>query len=195
MHIYHNESYPRNTCDYNTVKGNRIHDNGAAGNRGPGIGLYSGTGNIAYNNLIWNNQEQGIIVDYGAYNTKIYNNTIYSNSSDGIRIGRGTETEIKNNIVYNNTRGTISNSGTNTITSNNLTTNPGFVDALNEDFHLQTGSSAIDAGTTLGDVIDDFDGKARPQGSDYDIGAYEYGGDENRLDPPRRLVILDEADQ
>jgi len=42
------------------------------------------------------------------------------------------------------------------------------------DFHLQSGSPAIDAGLTLSQVPYDFDGTARPQGSAYDIGAYEY---------------------
>ena len=29
-------------------------------------------------------------------------------------------------------------------------------------------------GITLKDVVDDYDGKQRPQGSGYDIGVYEY---------------------
>src|SRR5438093_5022735 len=41
-------------------------------------------------------------------------------------------------------------------------------------FHLQSTSPAIDAGTTLASVMTDYDGVTRPQGSAYDIGAYEY---------------------
>src|SRR3989442_3952348 len=63
----------------------------------------------------------------------------------------------------------------NTLLANNLTTNPQFVDAPNTDFHLQSTSSAIDAGATLPDVPTDYDGNPRPQGPAYDIGAYEFG--------------------
>ncbi len=42
------------------------------------------------------------------------------------------------------------------------------------DYHLQAGSPAINAGAALSDVPNDFDGTARPQGSGYDIGAFEF---------------------
>ncbi len=49
-----------------------------------------------------------------------------------------------------------------------------FVDPANDDYHLKTGSPAINAGTTLTEVTDDLEGTARPQGGAYDIGCYEY---------------------
>jgi parallel beta-helix repeat protein len=52
---------------------------------------------------------------------------------------------------------------------------PKFVDARNLDFHLQALSAAINKGAGLTvKVTDDFDSTARPQGSGYDIGAFEY---------------------
>ena len=42
------------------------------------------------------------------------------------------------------------------------------------DFHLDSGSSAIDNGATLSEVTTDSDGTLRPQGARYDLGAYEY---------------------
>jgi hypothetical protein len=43
-----------------------------------------------------------------------------------------------------------------------------------EDFSLLSGTNAlVEAGATLGSVTDDIDGTARPQGSLYDIGAFE----------------------
>lgn len=42
------------------------------------------------------------------------------------------------------------------------------------DFDLVSGSPAIDAGDTIPTVTTDFLGISRPQGSGYDIGAYEY---------------------
>ena|SRR6266850_769783 len=59
--------------------------------------------------------------------------------------------------------------------TNNLTSNPNFVNAANADFHLQSSSPARDAGATLPEVPCDHDGNSRPAGSAYDIGAYEYG--------------------
>ena len=43
------------------------------------------------------------------------------------------------------------------------------------DFHLKAGSPAINRGTTLADCTDDKDGNARPLGTAYDVGCYEYG--------------------
>lgn len=51
---------------------------------------------------------------------------------------------------------------------------PMFVDAAGHDFHLQSTSTAINAGVALFHLSDDFDGNTRPQGAGYDIGAYEY---------------------
>ena len=53
----------------------------------------------------------------------------------------------------------------------NILLDPGFEG--NEDYHLLPSSPCIDAGVkTYIDV--DIDGNKRPQGSGYDIGAYEY---------------------
>lgn len=52
--------------------------------------------------------------------------------------------------------------------------NPLFVNAAGGDFHLQAGSPLIDRGVALSMVPSDYDGKARPQGSGYDIGAFEW---------------------
>src|SRR2546427_12298046 len=52
--------------------------------------------------------------------------------------------------------------------------NPQFVNLATGNFHLQPGSPLIDKGTTLSQVTNDYDGVARPQGSAYDIGAFEY---------------------
>jgi hypothetical protein len=51
--------------------------------------------------------------------------------------------------------------------------NPLFVNESSKDFHLQSTSPCIDKGASVG-VTNDFDGVSRPQGTGYDIGAYEY---------------------
>ena len=50
---------------------------------------------------------------------------------------------------------------------------PRFVDRPGEDFRLQPMSPAVDAGSFLIQVPHDFDGVSRPQGSAYDMGAFE----------------------
>ncbi|MBN1251376.1 MAG: right-handed parallel beta-helix repeat-containing protein [Bacteroidales bacterium] len=56
--------------------------------------------------------------------------------------------------------------------------NPAFVSYTGEygenDYHIQSSSPAINKGLTLIEVQYDFDGISRPQGSAYDIGAFEY---------------------
>jgi len=157
-------------ASYNTVRNSKFHDNGKSG-----IGLFVGDGNVAYNNITWNNGEAGINVDYGASHTEVYNNTIYHNSNNGIEIdSTSTGAVIENNILYQNGWLAIWNLGSGTVADHNLTTDPGFVNAAAGDFHLTTGSAAIDAGITISLVTTDYDGVIRPQNGAYDIGAFEY---------------------
>jgi hypothetical protein len=53
---------------------------------------------------------------------------------------------------------------------------PRFVNPALGDFHLGQDSPAIDTGTTLADVLNDFDGNSRPMGEEYDIGPFEFVG-------------------
>lgn len=55
-----------------------------------------------------------------------------------------------------------------------LNQDPQFVDPGNYDFYLQPGSPAIDNGDSLFEVTHDIIGTPRPQGTKWDIGAYEY---------------------
>jgi hypothetical protein len=59
---------------------------------------------------------------------------------------------------------------------------PLFTDPLNNNFILQSTSPAINSGTTLALVPKDFLGISRPQGSDYDIGAFEYASAEEPIE-------------
>src|SRR5947209_19281269 len=81
---------------------------------------------------------------------------------------------VSNNITY---AGTITNMAYPGVTFvNNLdNTDPLFGNPSSTafDFRLLPGSPAIDAGLTLALVTNDFYGTSRPQGSGYDIGAYE----------------------
>lgn len=148
---------------------------------GTGIGLNRGADNKAYNNICAGSCS--LLIGYGCTDCQLYNNTVYApnNNFGGYCVDVTADTTrpvIKNNIFRSCPTGAINNQGTGTLTeSNNLTADPSFVNAAtgsSGDFHLQSGSAARDAGTTLAAVTVDFDGISRPQNGSYDIGAYEY---------------------
>jgi Right handed beta helix region len=124
-----------------------------------------------YNNLIHDNgfdtPPSATILLAGA--DVVYNNTIVGNKGKCIE---GSTATIRNNICYGNTTNTITGSGT---ISNNLFTDPKFVNTTAKDFRLQSTSPAINVGMNLAPtVVNDYDQVARPQGAGYDIGAYEF---------------------
>jgi hypothetical protein len=145
-----------------------------------GITANSGNGTVIRNNVVYGNEVNGIEIGYTCRNCKIYNNSNIK-SSDG-----GSGIEIRNNIAY--PKGISAGSGS--ISSNNLNTNPNFVNAAGNDFRLLSSSPAIDTGMTLSAVSVDFSSTPRPQGTAHDIGAYEFGGATNPApSAPRNLRI------
>lgn len=170
----------------NIIRNNRIHANfvhgtvGGGGTTSYGVVVVNGDNNLVSNNLIYGNQG-GILIYNNSTNTLVYNNTITGNlghaggGEAGINLQYFGSVIIRNNIIYNNANGSIVNDGGGgpVTESNNLTTDPSFVDAASYDFRLQSGSAAKDGGMTLAEVPSDFLGVSRPQGSAYDIGAYE----------------------
>lgn len=76
--------------------------------------------------------------------------------------------------------------------SNGLTVDPLFVSYTGNDFHLQPNSPDKDTGTSLTDYfILDKDKIMRPQGSGWDIGAYEYSQGPDNTPPaaPSGLTV------
>lgn len=136
----------------------------------PGILLSSGDGNVVKNSISVRNRK-GILVRQRSPNgSKVWNNTTAGNIEEGILIDDpATNTEVKNNVVDR-----IVDTAGGTVLAANLTTDPKFVDPSNGNLRLQAGSPAIDKGVTIAEVVDDFDGVGRPQGSAYDIGAFEF---------------------
>jgi parallel beta-helix repeat protein len=145
------------------------------------ITLSGGNNNRASNNVVTNNQE-GISVSAVSGNL-LYNNTLYANGVghsnqccyEAIRLDGSVNTIIRNNIVFDNALNSIYTTGSiHTLASNNLLSDPKFVNSATNDFRLQAVSPAINAGAPLAEVTTDFAGTSRPQGAAYDIGAYEY---------------------
>ena len=128
-----------------------------------------------YNNVIFDN-DYGIRLQFGVAtdNCKIINNTVFSNNGDGVDISASeTNVTLRNNIVYGNSPN-INDSSSGGDKGNNLTTDPTFVNEGTRDLHIQSSSAAKNTGQTRAEVTDDYDGLSRPQGSAYDIGAYEF---------------------
>ena len=155
-------------------------------------------GVLIRNNLILNNTTGGITLQGDGWikNIEIYNNTIHGNPGGGIRIdpdkqaeniavinnilsghrsnhlysnGKATHLMVRKNLYWNPT-----SVGEGVRDSSPVMGNPHFANPAIRDFHLARGSAAIGKGESLAEVTTDKDGKQRPIGSAYDMGAYEH---------------------
>lgn len=149
---------------------------------------------LIYNNIfiVITGYTKSVLRVEGGTGFEFYNNTININSDlYAIRMGTsGTTLTVKNNIFYGTatygyiykTDGTLTadynlywpdpvdsdDSG-----SHSFSAAPLFV-YINSDWRLQTKSSAINRGTIISKVENDYFGNKRPQDVTYDIGAHEY---------------------
>jgi hypothetical protein len=173
----------------NVIRNNTIHDITRSGDwRAWGVIVANGNGNTLYNNVIYGiglagYGNAGISLQAGT-NTNVYNNTLYGSVAGGIYVGQVSQARVINNIIYRNSGGNYINYGSGTQESNNMTSDPGFLNAAGGDFRLRSGAAAIDQGVYLGDVRVDKAGVSRPRGSAYDIGAYEYDSGGSSSPPP-----------
>lgn len=174
-------------CSRNVIRKNRVYNNGArSSTTGFNIVIIRGADILVYDNLVYSDGRTnlfGIYVYVETLNAKVFNNTIYGHGNDGISLeyyDSAQPPQIINNILWGNTnntphdRGDLNGNTGTPIIHHNISADPSFVNAGTADFHIQTGSVAKNAGTTLVDVPDDFDGATRPQGTAYCCGAYEY---------------------
>jgi parallel beta-helix repeat protein len=156
---------------------------------------------IVRNNVVFNNPGAGIYIPGIVSNVKVYNNTLFGNREIALSIYGTTRdvtnVEIKNNIFdlsnSNSNAYHVFNGEGNTslILQNNLywpkplrlyklsdsspiIGDPHFVNPMEENFHIVPGSAAIDKGIPLSDVSHDKDGIKRPQGTAFDLGAFEF---------------------
>jgi hypothetical protein len=166
------------------ISGNRIQDNVG----GPGIDVYSSSPLTLANNLITGNAS-GLSILGNSPNGSwalLANNTIADSGFYGIQGMYTTTLAITNTLVAGHDEGLRLRepfSGVVTIETSlfwNTSGDPSgaiqaapLLDAL---YRPRPGSPALDAGTTLPWLSIDLRGRPRPQGSGYDIGAYEGAG-------------------
>jgi hypothetical protein len=126
------------------------------------------------------------------FNVTISNNVFYQNGGGGpgggvdFLGGNAGHTVTRNVFFGYNSGGAmfhgIASCSDCVLAPNDTTMNPNMVNApltrpSSPDFHLTTGSVAIDFGLNLtaNGLTKDFEGKDRPVGNGFDIGAYEFG--------------------
>lgn len=174
---------------YHAMKGGKILNNIIFNNGAYGIHLWhAATDVIISQNTVFNNGEAGIIIGDGdspggvvENNTIVANNILYKNAI-GFReycySGQtcvGSNNRYVNNLIYGNSTDTMFLFGH--TDSGRISADPQFVNYTadsNGDYHLKSTSPAIDKGSSLDAPSNDFNGGARPQGSNWDVGAFEW---------------------
>ena len=143
---------------------------------------------VAYN-LIYDLYDVPMM-DFRVGAIHLYNNTFVQSrpgtTQNIIYSSGGSGSVFKNNIFYPATGGGIGSTPSGS--SNNVTSNPTFVNFSSSDFskrnfHLQSTSSAIDFGTPLGYTFD-LDGN--PISGNPDAGVYEYQSGGGGNNPPNQ---------
>ena len=127
------------------------------------------TNSVVYNNVFYaSNPRIGAtmyLMNNNLNNVKVYNNIFYS---AGVPILKGSSANVtwQKNNYYSTAKINFSQGGT--------TVNPGFINpgGGKDGYKLLSNSPLIDSGLS-NNSLKDFYGKATPQGSAHDIGAYE----------------------
>jgi hypothetical protein len=164
-----------------TIRNNVFHDT----HHGWGVQVYPGAVDnvhVLNNTFAFCNESKSytcIVLDAPISNSSIRNNVFY-NPQGGRTIeaaGFSGAMTVGTNLTMGTAMHDQGSTPTGmTLTGNLLGTNPLLVNPGSFDFHLQATSPALNAGATISSVTIDHDGRARPQGPAYDIGAFERPG-------------------
>jgi parallel beta-helix repeat protein len=181
------------------IVGNWLHDNGTHSNLDHGIYWSSGTGGTVANNLIERSQaygiqmypspsgqtimentivasgygRAGILLDTSGSNIALVNNISAFNTGPGIRVSSTCSGCFADqNLLYGNSVDYDVGSGRVQILRT-IRLDPRFIDRFAGDYHLMSGSPAVDAAEAGFSMPVDLDGRFRPQGFAPDLGSYE----------------------
>lgn len=170
----------------------KVYGNISRNNVGAGMAIMTeGKGDVyninIYNNLFYNNTEDGIMFykhpagTGSVHDITIVNNTLYGNARNGMTLNftGAYNMKFRNNIAYNNTAQNFQFLSGNYIQTNNLVgVDPKFINANGGNFRLLSNSPAINFGTTTDAPLKDYDGKSRV--GNVDAGAFEFLGTSTR---------------
>ncbi|RLA73970.1 MAG: hypothetical protein DRG78_21790 [Epsilonproteobacteria bacterium] len=129
------DNYSYNNSDFG-IPQDGLHDDG---DNADGIGISNGQFNIAHNNTLYGNSDEGIDI-WKSNDSEVYYNRIYSNTGDGkgsgigIKMGGsldsatdyGLRGHAHHNLLYNNSSsGIVQNAGRDVVINNNISWNNG----------------------------------------------------------------------
>lgn len=168
---------------YVTHRGGRVANNISYGNAGFGIQCWHACNSIAIvNNLVFDNPEGGIVVgadddEYEVGNSLVANNIVVNNGREGIRESgenSGSGNRFVNNLLWGNDRDVLQINGGEEVGT--IVADPQFVDFRADgsgDYRLEPTSPAIDTGEPEVAPRFAFDRSPRPQSGGIDVGPYE----------------------
>jgi len=188
--VFHNSSLHDEGGGIDNIKGALINCIVYRNTGVSGGGIYNDEGSVT-NCLVYDNLATLNIDGIYNENGQVINCTTCWNWSYGIYNENGS---VINCISWNHSQADMNGNLTDVSYScfygakgdnHNISTDPLFVKASGDpsslDLHLQSGSPCIDAGTGEGAPDHDLEGVPRPQGSGFDMGAYEFPLDNARF--------------
>ncbi|HEY9045567.1 MAG TPA: malectin domain-containing carbohydrate-binding protein, partial [Ohtaekwangia sp.] len=184
-------SYQNNGIQIGLGTGGLMYNNIIKNGPGNGIIVQGKGDNKIFNNIVINAATNGIYCDDATTSGTLgpgftfINNTVINPGDNGLKIAaeRVSMNHFINNIVINPGSGKYVNKVTPDVKMEELNNyydaaiaNVKFINAANSDYHLQSTSPAMNKGASVSSygITTDYDGKARPAGGAYDIGAFEY---------------------
>jgi len=137
------------------------------------VHVRGGAGWLLHNTIARNDNTYGVLIDRGA--TVTLTNTILVSHTVGISVTTGSTVTLEATLWGSGewANGSDWGGGGSIVTGTvNIWGLPHFIHPDGGDYHLGSGSRAVDRGVDAG-VADDIDGDPRPYGVGYDIGADE----------------------
>ncbi len=142
-----------------------------------GLGVIFSFPPVVDNNIMLRNDIGVYCTQYSAVN--LINNTIAYNAMYGIATSYFSNALSTNCIIWRNGDDLLQCNASYSCISDgdagegNISTDPRFANLEADDLHLAWDSPCIDAGTSVGAPVVDYDGDPRPWGMGYDMGADE----------------------
>jgi hypothetical protein len=171
-----------------TVDGVTVYDSEIAFRlRGPGSSTAGAS--VAMKNAVVYNVTTAFRYEDNIQNLRIWNSTVGAGVTRAFQAASSSSAglDVRNLLVLGTRPAEAAH------VSNLAVGGAAFVNAAGHNYELAAGAAAIDAGVDLAAVSADRSGVARPQGSAYDVGAYEWrqpGSTGTPPKPPQNVRIV-----